>query len=82
MDPKLLDVLVCPITKGPLILVRAEAERAAGRTPPAHDELVSLAAHLAYPIVDGRIVLLESEARELSDEEYQRLRAQHPAHVD
>ncbi|MCE2970418.1 MAG: Trm112 family protein [Burkholderiales bacterium] len=55
MDPKLLDLLVCPITKGPLVYDR---ER---------QELVSRAAGLAYPIRDGIPVMLESEARRLDE---------------
>ncbi|MCC6709537.1 MAG: Trm112 family protein [Gammaproteobacteria bacterium] len=63
MDKKLLDLLVCPVTKGPLIYDR---ER---------DELVSKSARLAYPIRDGIPVMLEDEARELSEEEVARLSA-------
>ena len=62
MDKKLLDLLVCPVTKGPLIYDR---ER---------EELVSVAARLAYPIRDGIPVMLEEEARELSEEEAERHR--------
>lgn len=61
MDPKLLELLVCPVTKGPLDLDR---ER---------QELISRSARLAYPIRDGIPVLLEEEARTLSDEELERL---------
>ena len=57
MDPKLLDLLVCPITKGPLVYDR---ER---------QELVSRAAGLAYPIRDGIPVMLESEARKVEPAE-------------
>ncbi|MEK9825642.1 MAG: Trm112 family protein [Methylotenera sp.] len=57
MDSKLLQILVCPITKGPLIFNKAS------------NELISKAARLAYPIKDGIPVLLEDEARKLSDEE-------------
>lgn len=53
MDPRLLDILVCPVTKGPLTYDKARAE------------LVSEAARLAYPIRDGIPVMLESEARRL-----------------
>jgi len=53
LDPKLLDVLVCPITKGPLSYDKD------------NNELISNSAKLAYPIRDGIPVLLESEAREL-----------------
>jgi uncharacterized protein YbaR (Trm112 family) len=57
MDTKLLELLVCPVTKGPL-----EFKRDA-------QELVSRSARLAYPIRDGIPVLLENEARTLSDAE-------------
>jgi uncharacterized protein YbaR (Trm112 family) len=61
MDPKLLELLVCPVTKGPLDLDRDRRE------------LVSRSARLAYPIRDGIPVLLEEQARTLSDEELERL---------
>ncbi|MBN9371964.1 Trm112 family protein [Hydrogenophaga sp. YM1] len=57
MDSKLLELLVCPVTKGPLLLDR---ER---------QELLSRSARLAYPIRDGIPILLEHEARPLSEEE-------------
>jgi len=57
MDAKLLEILVCPVTKGPLVYDR---ER---------QELVSRTARLAYPIRDGIPVLLEDEARKLTPEE-------------
>ena len=57
MDPKLLELLVCPVTKGPL---RFDKER---------QELISQSARLAYPVRDGIPILLENEARPLSDEE-------------
>ncbi len=57
MDTKLLELLVCPVTKGPLEFNR---ER---------QELVSRSARLAYPIRDGIPVLLENEARPLTDAE-------------
>ncbi|MFD2182571.1 Trm112 family protein [Rhodoplanes azumiensis] len=53
VDPKLLDILVCPLTKGPL---EYDAER---------QELVSRAARLAYPIRDGIPIMLVDEARRL-----------------
>lgn len=59
MDPKLLELLVCPITKGPL---RFDKER---------QELVSHSARLAYPVRDGMPILLENEARPLDDSELQ-----------
>jgi uncharacterized protein len=61
MDPKLLELLVCPVTKGPLDYDR---ER---------QELISRSARLAYPVRDGIPVMLEEEARTLSDEELERL---------
>jgi uncharacterized protein len=61
MDHKLLELLVCPVTKGHLDFDR---ER---------QELLSRSARLAYPIRDGIPVLLEEEARTLSDEELERL---------
>ncbi|AYN95139.1 Trm112 family protein [Pseudomonas sp. LTJR-52] len=57
MDLKLLDILACPITKGPLKLSEDKTE------------LISKAAGLAYPIRDGIPVMLESEARVLSVDE-------------
>ncbi len=57
MDTRLLELLVCPVTKGPLEYDREK------------QELVSRSARLAYPIRDGIPVLLENEARTLSDEE-------------
>lgn len=62
MDTKLLDLLVCPVTKGPLIYDKAA------------QELISRAARLAYPIRDGIPVMLEDEARELSEEEVEKLK--------
>ncbi|MBX3481287.1 MAG: Trm112 family protein [Caulobacter sp.] len=55
VDPRLLEVLVCPVTHGPL-----EYDRDAG-------ELISRGAKLAYPIRDGVPVMLPEEARELSE---------------
>jgi uncharacterized protein len=57
LDAKLLEILVCPITKGPLVYDR---ER---------QELVSKSARLAYPIRDGIPVMLEEEARKLTESE-------------
>jgi uncharacterized protein YbaR (Trm112 family) len=56
MDPKLLEILVCPVTKGAL---RYDRQR---------QELVSQSAGLAYPIRDAIPILLESEARRLDEE--------------
>ncbi|MDO8961139.1 MAG: Trm112 family protein [Methylophilus sp.] len=58
MDSKLLQILVCPVTKGPLIYNKAS------------NELVSKAARLAYPVRDGIPVMLEDEARKLEEKEY------------
>jgi uncharacterized protein YbaR (Trm112 family) len=57
MDSRLLDILVCPICKGPL-LYRA-----------ARGELVCKADRLAFPVRDGIPVMLEDEARKLAPEE-------------
>jgi uncharacterized protein len=57
VDPKLLEVLVCPLTKGPLTY-DGEAQ-----------ELISKRAGLAYPIRDGIPIMLAEEARELKDGE-------------
>ena len=57
MDKKLLDILVCPVTKAPLIYDKE------------HQELVCKASRLAYPIRDGIPVMLESEARQLAADE-------------
>ena len=57
MDTKLLALLVCPVTKGPL---EFDAQR---------QELLSRSARLAYPVRHGIPILLENEARTLSDEE-------------
>ena len=58
MDRKLLDILACPVTKGPLIY---DAEK---------QELISTSAKLSYPIRDDIPVMLEEEARQLTEEEY------------
>jgi uncharacterized protein YbaR (Trm112 family) len=57
MDTKLLELLVCPVTKGPLEYNRDT------------QELISRSARLAYPVRDGIPVLLENEARPLTDAE-------------
>ena len=59
MDPKLLEILVCPVTKGPLIYDKQK------------QELISRSARLAYPIRDGIPVMLEDEARRLEPAEYE-----------
>jgi uncharacterized protein YbaR (Trm112 family) len=55
LDPKLLEILVCPVTKGPLEYDREK------------QELISRKAKLAYPIRDGFPIMLQEEARKLSD---------------
>ena len=55
VDPKLLEILVCPLTKGPLVY----DEKA--------QELISEEAGLAYPIRDGIPIMLVDEARRLDD---------------
>ncbi|AHK78890.1 tetraacyldisaccharide 4'-kinase [Ectothiorhodospira haloalkaliphila] len=60
MDKRLLDILVCPVTKGPLIFDKDKGE------------LISRAARLAYPIREGIPVMLEEEARTLSEEEVEK----------
>lgn len=67
MDKKLLDILVCPVTKGPLVYERQK------------QELVSASAGLAYPIRDGIPVMLEEEARRLSPEEVEHYRERAPS---
>jgi uncharacterized protein len=57
MDKKLLDILVCPVSKAPL------------EWRPDSSELVCKASRLAYPVRDGIPVLLEEEARRLRDDE-------------
>ncbi len=62
MDAKLLTLLVCPVTKGPLVWMSEP------------QELWSRAARLAFPVRDGIAVLLENEARPLSEDEVERIR--------
>ncbi|MGH8307261.1 MAG: Trm112 family protein [Gammaproteobacteria bacterium] len=57
MDAKLLEILVCPLCKGPLLYRKAE------------NELICKADKLAYPVRDGIPVMLEEEARELKSDE-------------
>ena len=56
VDPKLLEILVCPLTKGPL------------RYDAAQQELISDQARLAYPIRDGIPIMLVDEARRLDQD--------------
>lgn len=60
MDAKLLSLLVCPVTKGPL---RFHAET---------QELISRSARLAYPVRDGIPIMLEGEARALTEAEIEK----------
>jgi uncharacterized protein YbaR (Trm112 family) len=55
IDPRLLEILVCPVTHGPLDYDRARAE------------LISRSAKLAFPVRDGVPIMLPEEARELDD---------------
>jgi uncharacterized protein YbaR (Trm112 family) len=55
VDPRLLDILVCPVTRAELTY------------DPARQELISRAARLAYPIRDGVPIMLPEEARKLDD---------------
>jgi uncharacterized protein YbaR (Trm112 family) len=55
IDPKLLELLVCPLTKGPLVFDRE------------HSELISKRALLAYPVRGGIPIMLPSEARPIED---------------
>jgi uncharacterized protein YbaR (Trm112 family) len=57
VDPKLLEILVCPLTKGTLVYDREK------------HELISRGAGLAYPIRDGIPIMLVDEARQLTDDE-------------
>jgi uncharacterized protein len=61
IDPRLLELLVCPRTKTSLVYDEAR------------QELISRAARLAYPIRDGVPIMLEEEARQLDDEELRAL---------
>jgi uncharacterized protein YbaR (Trm112 family) len=62
LDKHLLEILVCPVTKGPLIYDKDKSE------------LISTSARLAYPIRDDIPVMLEEEARQLSEEELESYR--------
>ena len=61
MDAKLLEMLICPVSKGALTYRREVSE------------LWCRASRLAYPVRDGVPVMLEAEARALTDEEYEDL---------
>ena len=60
MDKKLLEILVCPITKGPLIYDKE------------NQELIAKSARLAYPVRDDIPIMLEEEAREISENELEK----------
>lgn len=57
VDPKLLEILVCPVTRDTLAFDKDK------------QELISKSARLAYPVRDGIPIMLPEEARELTDEE-------------
>ena len=59
MDTKILEILACPVTKGPLIFDKEKSE------------LISLSAKLAYAIKDDIPVMIEQQALELTDAEYE-----------
>ena len=61
MDKKLLEIMACPVTKGPLLYDKNK------------QELISKSARLAYPIRDNIPVMLEEEARALTQEEVEQL---------
>ena len=61
MDKKLLDILVCPVTKAPLVYDKKNSE------------LLCKASRLAYPIRDGIPIMLEEQARQMSLEEVEAL---------
>lgn len=61
MDKKLLEILVCPVTKGPLYYDKE------------NQELISKSARLAYPIRDDIPVMLEDEARTITEEEAEKI---------
>tara|TARA_B110000263_G_scaffold193197_1_gene171262 strand:+ start:904 stop:1092 length:189 start_codon:yes stop_codon:yes gene_type:complete len=61
MDKKLLEIIVCPVTKGPLIYDKE------------NQELISKSARLAYPIRNNIPIMLEEEARQISEEEMEEL---------
>ena len=62
MNKNLLNILVCPVTKSKLYFHKES------------NELISLPARLAYPIKDDIPVMLESDARELSSDEYEKFK--------
>lgn len=62
MDKQLLEILACPVTKGSLKIADNGTE------------LISVSARLAYPIRDGIPVMIEEEAREISEDEAEKYR--------
>ena len=60
MDKKLLEIIVCPVTKGPLIYDKE------------NQELISKSARLAYPIRNNIPIMLEEEARQMGEEEMEK----------
>ncbi len=60
MDKNLLEIIVCPVTKGPLIYDKE------------NQELISKSARLAYPIRNNIPIMLEEEARQISEEEMEK----------
>ena len=62
MDKKLLEIIVCPVTKGPLIYDKE------------NQELISKSARLAYPIRNNIPIMLEDEARQISEEEMEKFK--------
>jgi uncharacterized protein YbaR (Trm112 family) len=65
MEQRLLDILICPVTKGPLIYDKD------------NQELLCKSSRLAYPIRDGIPVMLSDEARSLTLEEAEQLKHHH-----
>ncbi|OQY55537.1 MAG: Trm112 family protein [Candidatus Parabeggiatoa sp. nov. 2] len=65
MEKRLLDILICPVTKGPLIYDKD------------NHELLCKSSRLAYPIRDGIPVMLSDEARSLTLEEVEQLKSHH-----
>ena len=63
IDQKLLSILVCPVSKAPVEYIKEQ------------DELVCWASGLAYPVRDGIPVMLEGEARQLTEDEKEAHRA-------
>ncbi|MBO4330391.1 MAG: Trm112 family protein [Rhodocyclaceae bacterium] len=59
MDPRLMEILVCPLCKGPLLK--------------RNEELICKADRLAFPVKDGIVVMLAEEARTLAAEEIEQL---------